>query len=1045
MTPDDIRRALLERLTHQQREAVTSTARRLLIIAGAGSGKTEVMARRIAWWVAVEGVPRDQIVAFTFTEKAAEEMKFRIRRWIGVVTPEDESATLGRMFVGTIHGFCLRMLQELLSEVYGVFDILDETGRLAMVQRWFHGALGLRALKTALGDGQFETIRKFLLGYDLLNECGIFQAEGPDGPRPTIGEGEREWIQEWRLTTSVDSDAVSEAFAVSAARYYGALQARRLLDFSTAQSELVNVLKDWEEGRAGLAERYTHVVVDEFQDVNIVQDQLIRLLLGNLGTLTAVGDHRQAIYGWRGGRVRIMADWQAELAGAEDGDVLDLPDNFRSTERIIDLANQWSDTISRLGTLPSPHMTRGNPHRMDYSGTHVAFRRFGNRAGEAAWIGSTVERLVDSPRGMGVRHDVDGDRDRGLGYADIAILVRSATDVRTYMEGLERLGIPSVVRAGPDLFRQPETILLLSAMCIAGDVDQFFAGRPPSMASIAGDMGVAPEPEPMLREAGALLEAAGIAVTSADLDRLVAAANGVRARLKEESIPRSHLAGIRTPALKKWLGSTRPLRRIYPQTIFQWLAAEGGVQAWDAQSAARANTAMFHLGQLAGLIKGIETPGWVTPRDLKWQMIALTHWGSRNARPEEAPLLVAPDAVTISTVHAAKGLEFPVVFLADVAAQRFPARLARSVPSLPFSGPALDAIDPAALADNDNYDAERRLMYVALTRAERYLFISSGSANRSRFERELGPIVTTVGGELNPPAEPDLPELLTTESEPAFRLVTSFSDFRYYIECPHDYYLRKVLGFAPTIDQAFGYGRGVHNLMRAIHLDPTRFADLADTPDALSDAIQTLIDEGLFYLRYTVGDPLENMKSKAKEIVGEYVNHYRTELSELEFEPEQSFETLVEEAGVLVSGAIDVIRHDDPPRVSLIDFKSGDPDNEHGNASALDRELMKLQVTVYGLAAKKELEYEPDLGIVRYLGVEPGSPTEERELQVALDQEALDAARETVVEIAGGIQRRVWDIGPQRPPKKPGHTVRCEECDFILLCGRDEAIAARDM
>ena len=448
---------------------------------------------------------------------------------------------------------------------------------------------------------------------------------------------------------------------------------------------------------------------------------------------------------------------------------------------------------------------------------------------------------------------------------------------------------------------------------------------------------------------------------------------------------------------------------------------------------------MFHLGQLSGMITGIETPGWVAPDELKWQVIALISWGARNARSEEAPLLAPPDAVTISTIHAAKGLEFPVVFLADVAAQRFPSSNAKTQPELPFTGPAVAAIDPAALADNDNYDAERRLMYVALTRAQRYLFVSYDSTRRSRFETELAPLFRQVGGEAHPARDPVLPRLIRTTLSPSFRLVTSFSDLRYYLECPHDYYLRKVLGFAPTIDQAFGYGRGIHNLMRAIHLDPVFFAGMADDPEALDAEAQRLIDEGLFYLRYTTGGPLENMKRRAKKIVAEYVSRYRDELGSLEFEPERSFETLVEEASVLVSGAIDLIRHDDPPRVSLIDFKSGSPDKESENLSSLDQEQMQLQVSLYGVAAKHELEYEPDLGIVRYLGVPPGATDDERELSVPLDAAALAEARQTVIDVAARIQERQWWLGPTRGPKRVGNKVRCEECDFVLMCGRPEA------
>src|SRR5690348_6734940 len=111
MSVEAIQALLFKDLTDGQRDAVKSSHRRLLVVAGAGSGKTEVMARRIAWWVGVEGISKDNIIAFTFTERAAEEMKFRIRGWIEKITDSEEVA-LGNMYVGTIHGFCIAKIRE---------------------------------------------------------------------------------------------------------------------------------------------------------------------------------------------------------------------------------------------------------------------------------------------------------------------------------------------------------------------------------------------------------------------------------------------------------------------------------------------------------------------------------------------------------------------------------------------------------------------------------------------------------------------------------------------------------------------------------------------------------------------------------------------------------------------------------------------------------------------------------------------------------------------------------------------------------------------
>ena len=169
------------------------------------------------------------------------------------------------------------------------------------------------------------------------------------------------------------------------------------------------------------------------------------------------------------------------------------------------------------------------------------------------------------------------------------------------------------------------------------------------------------------------------------------------------------------------------------------------------------------------------------------------------------------------------------------------------------------------------------------------------------------------------------------------------------------------MGFAPTIDQAFGYGRGVHNLMRAIHSDPQKWAKLAGDRKKLEAELQKQVDRGLFYLRYTTGDPAKNMWAKGIQVVADYVGRFAGELGELTFEPEKAFETLVaypdQEGGALVSGAIDIVRRDDPPRVTLIDFKSGDPDSDKHDK--LDEREMKLQVAIYALAARGNWNTNP--------------------------------------------------------------------------------------
>jgi len=998
------------------------------VIAGAGSGKTEVMARRVAWWVAIDQVPKERIVAFTFTDAAAEELKFRIRTHVERVTPQGEDATLGGMYVGTIHGFCLKLLRDWMPETYYNYDILDDAARIALVQRGYHSLLGLAGLRQALGTGQYDTIGQFLRAYDLLNEYDELDVRLPEADAPSDVAQERGWVTQAQLITDVGEGPIAEAFAKSAARLYAYMRARRFLDFSTSQSEVSRVLLQNEEVLREIHTSWTHIVVDEVQDINPVQDSIIRLLVGPTGRLTAVGDHRQAIYAFRGGRVDLMERLHSELSTTEDDDVIELPSNFRSTPRIITIANEWSARIGALGTLPNPQMTWGNDRRDDYSEDHVAFHTFGDRDSEAAWIAETIGRMVNLNEDQGVRHD-DREGERGLSYSDIAILIRSSTDVRTYQEILRSHGIPAVVRAGPDLFSQPEVLLFLSLLARIAGLDQFYGNpqRPGTLPGrVATALGCGPIPSDMVEAACRALISQGFPLQDDAASRLSMLAEAIGHRIREGGACPVDTGVLHCVDAARWARTPRQPRRLFPQQIYHWLLEEAGVRAWDTRDAAN-RAAMFHLGQFSKLMTSIETPGWTTTGDFRYQIIALSMWGAANARTAEAPLLVPPDAVTITTVHSAKGLQFGVVFLADVNAQRFPSNRARRQEDLPFSGDIVHRINPAHLADNDNHDNERRLMYVALTRAERYLYVSCSGPRRSRFMRELLSIAQGNGTQTwqEAPARPTDLEYRNRRASSEDRLSTSFSDLRYYLECPHDFYLRKVLGFAPTIDQAFGYGRGVHNILREIHRDPRRWAELARDRAALEQELRGFVGSGLFYLRYTTGDPLENMRRTALRGLTEYVGLYADELASLEFEPEREFETLIPNEDLLISGSIDLVRLDDPPRVTIVDFKSGE--QGESNQSGLSEGMMRLQIGIYGLAARRELEYDPDTGFIRYIGEQ--NP-ERRQVTVELGPEELDGAREAVIQAGRNIRERQFDDGP-----RPGYAGRCETCDQRLVCG----------
>ena len=1036
----DTQGRLKNNLNAEQSEAVSSPERLLGVVAGAGSGKTEVMARRIAWWVGVDSVDRSQIVAFTFTEAAAEELKFRVRERLGWISEPGVEPSLSGMYVGTIHAFCLKCLREFAAAEYYNFDVLDDVGRMALVQRGYWNVLGLAAFEAAAkaagrSRGRFDTIDLFLRSYDILNEHVALSYDGAERSAPPRVELETDWCQSMTCTAALGTDELATAFANSAGRYYGFQRARRFLDFSTAQAEFVRLLRDEKSFRDKVLGTFRRFVIDEVQDINPAQMAILQVVMDCGGHITAVGDHRQAIYSFRGGRVDLMGDLFSAIEKAPDGRVRSLPANYRSTPRIIEIANRWSDTIGDNAGMASPAMTVGVAGRNDFSSEHVSMQQFDTRQEEADWIAQTIRTLVPVDEAKrGARHG-EGDRERGLGLGDIAILVRSSTDISTYQAALHRENIAAVVRGGADLFSRPEVLAFLSALLLLAGSEEYLGGTranamPPRVLSVL-DSG--PRHEHVIPAALDLLRNQGFRVPLGAAENLFNLCQLISLRLTEEgAIPTAGIDVVRSKRARDWLKARRKPRRVFPQMLLQWLLEEAAFGDWGDVGNPSYEALRFHVGQLSFQLKGIETSGWTgAGSDLMYQLIGFVTWGTSGARIPEAPLLVPPDAVTVTTIHSAKGLEYGAVFVSDVRYARFPSQLARRQPSFAFDTTLVPGLNPANLADNANYDNERRLMYVALTRAERFLFVTTSAGRTpSKFIKELEPICSATGayvGTLAPNLNGTV-EYRDQQSDSRRRLASSFSDLRYFIECPQDFYMRKVLGFTPPIGQEFGYGRGMHNLLRAVHENPREWAAIADDRQALEDRVEQLVEDGLFYLRHTVGTPYDRMKNKAVNGVVDYVRTYADELEKLQFEPEKPFETLFAEEGLLVTGAIDVVRLDAPPSVTLIDFKSG---RAEGNASSLSKQMMAMQLGIYGVAAQAEMQFEPGQGLVRYIGELDEA---KRQMPVQLSDEALAAVREDVVRTARAIRTRQFTGGPRSEDAK-----RCEHCDFGRICAHTSA------
>ena len=292
-------------LSPAQLDVVNTRGCHVQVIACAGSGKTESVSRRVAALIS-EGVKSDEIVAFTFTDRAAAELKERIVRRVGELVGEDAAGRLAQMYVGTIHGYCLRVLQTYLPE-YGNCDVIDEHRHAALLFR-FRNEIGLKPLKAKV----WEAVLEFARTADVIsNEC-------------------------------IPADTVDRTdFGPMYRKYLAILDRLHLLTYARIVQCAVDALED-PATRERIVGPLKHLIVDEYQDINPSQDRLIRHLASHGADVCVVGDDDQAIYQWRGSNVEYIQRFPERFGGARK---IILNENRRSLAPIVHRADGFAQSI----------------------------------------------------------------------------------------------------------------------------------------------------------------------------------------------------------------------------------------------------------------------------------------------------------------------------------------------------------------------------------------------------------------------------------------------------------------------------------------------------------------------------------------------------------------------------------------------------------------------------------------------------------------------------------------------------------------------------
>jgi ATP-dependent DNA helicase UvrD/PcrA len=607
---------LLEGLNEPQREAVTYGEGPLLILAGAGSGKTRVLTHRIAYLAATGAARANEILAITFTNKAAGEMRERAGLLVG--------RRVRAMWVMTFHAACARMLR-------AHADKLGYTRQFTIYDQ----ADSRRLVKRCLDD----------LGVDpkRFTPAGI-QSQISDAKnklRDAEGYG--------RMVESFFEQTVADAYRL----YERELHRMNAMDFDDLLVRSVNLLEMFPEVRDTYANGFRHVLVDEYQDTNHAQYRWLQLLAEEHRNLMVVGDDAQSIYGFRGADIRNILDFEDAFP---DAHVVRLEQNYRSTQTILDAANAViANNRGQKSKVLWTDVGRGDP---------IKIRELEDEHAEARMVTGEIQQLVDE----------------GTSRAEIAVFYRTNAQSRVLEDTLVRAEIPYQVIGGTKFYERAEikdAIAYLTTLINPQEVGAFTR----------------------------IVNAPRRGIGATSMSRVLSFSNTIGMPIWDvasdpEQVPGLGAAAIK--ALRRFMGTMHVLRELaesgapIAKLVSEVLRETGYLEALEAERTIEAQGRIENLEELVNVAAEYDSAD-ADDKSLGefLQQIALIADADERADDE--------GLVTLMTLHNAKGLEYPIVFMIGCEEGVFPHSRA---------------------LDEGGLEEERRLCYVGITRAERDLYIT---------------------------------------------------------------------------------------------------------------------------------------------------------------------------------------------------------------------------------------------------------------------------------------------------------------------------------
>lgn len=635
---------LLDGLNDKQREAVAAPLGNYLVLAGAGSGKTRVLTHRIAWLIAVEGISEGAIMAVTFTNKAAAEMRHRIQATLA----QHSNHFLFGMWVGTFHSIAHRLLRSHYADA-GLpqdFQIMDSEDQLRLMKR---------LLKLHNYDEKM---------YPPKQACWYINHKKDDGLRPDMIDDmndrqEQEWIRIYKIYQDTCDRSGLVDFAEILLRAYELFLKKPL------------ILQSYQR-------RFQQILVDEFQDTNNIQYAWIKLLAGETGKVMIVGDDDQSIYGWRGAQIENI---QRFLDDFEQAQTIRLEQNYRSTGNILKSANELiSNNENRLGKELWTADGDGEP-----VGIYAAF----NELDEALFVSSQIKIWLE-----------DGGK-----LDDCAVLYRSNSQSRVLEEALIRANIPYRIYGGMRFFERQEIKDALAYLRLINNRHDDAAFE---RVINTPTRGIGERTLDTLRQL--------------TRERQITLWQATQVAIQDNKLTgRAATALLRFIELINSLAQETEEMPLFAQTDFV-IKHSGLYQMYEQEKGEKGEVRIENLEELVTATREFIKPD--DAEDMSDLTAFLTHASLEAGEEQASP---HQSCVQMMTLHSAKGLEFPRVFMVGVEEGIFPSFM--------------------SLEEPGRLEEERRLAYVGITRAKKKLTICYAESRRlygkeerhipSRFINEL--------------------------------------------------------------------------------------------------------------------------------------------------------------------------------------------------------------------------------------------------------------------------------------------------------------------